>query len=71
MKAKNDYVIVEAEMQGSGKIMMKENNIGRVLSCSIEPDLEGKLVIFSTEKKIQEYDGRKFIPLQYIMAVIE
>ncbi|BCV03194.1 MAG: hypothetical protein CM15mV62_650 [uncultured marine virus] len=71
MKAKNDYVIIEPEIQGSGKIMMKENNVGRVLSCLIEPDLEGKVVIFSTEKAIQEYDGVKFVPYDKIMAVIE
>ena len=51
--------------------MMKENNVGRVLSCLVEPDLEGKVVIFSTERAIQEYDGVKFVPYDKIMAVIE
>ena len=71
MIAKNNYVIVEQETQGSGLITMKENNVGRVVSCAIEPELEGKVVIFSTAKAIQEYDGFKFVPHEFIMAVME
>ncbi len=71
IKAKNDYVIVEQEIQTTGSIIMKENNIGRVVACAIEPELVGKTVIFATKKAIEEYDGYKFIPLGFIMAVIE
>ena len=71
MQAMNDYVIVEQSVQNHGLITMKENNIGKVYSCSCDETLEGKTVIFSTAKTIQEYDGYKFVPYSMIMAVIE
>lgn len=71
MQAMNDYVIVEQSVQSHGLITMKENNTGKVYSCSCDATLEGKTVIFSTTKTIQEYDGYKFVPYSMIMAVIE
>jgi hypothetical protein len=71
MKAMNDYVIVEQEVQSHGVITMKENNLGKVLSCACDQELVGKTIIFSTAKTIQEYDGYRFIPYAQVMAVME
>jgi len=70
MRAVGDYVIVEQEVSTSGGIMMKENNVGKVVDCQADGSLVGKTVIFSEAKTIQEYDGYKFVPLSQIMAVI-
>ena len=45
MKAMNNYVIIEQEVQKYGSITMKENNVGKVLSCAIDETLVGKTVI--------------------------
>ena len=71
MKAMNNFVIVEQEVQSHGIITMKENNLGKVVDCSCDKELIGKTVIFSTAKSIQEYDGYKFVPHEMIMAVME
>lgn len=71
MKAMNNFVIVEQEVQSHGIITMKENNLGKVLSCSCDESLVGKTIIFSVTKSIQEYDGFKFIPYEMVMAVME
>ena len=71
MKAMNNYVIIEQEVQKYGSITMKENNVGKVLSCSIDKTLVGKTVIYSTAKAIQEYDDYKFVPYEFIMAILE
>ena len=70
MRAVGDYVIVEQEVSTSGGIMMKENNVGKVVDCQADRSIVGKTVIFSEAKTIQEYDGYKFVPLSQIMAVI-
>jgi hypothetical protein len=67
----NNFVIVEQEVQSHGIITMKENNLGKVLSCSCDEELVGKTIIFSMEKTIQEYDGFKFVPYEMVMAVLE
>jgi|TARA_R100000030_G_scaffold32137_1_gene23725 hypothetical protein len=69
MKAVGDYVIVEQEVSNTGSIMIKENNIGKVIDCQVDKSLIGKTVIFSEAKTIQEYDGYKFVPISQIMAV--
>ena len=66
----NNYFIVEQATTSAGSIIMKEDNTGIVISCSIEPELVGKTVIFSTKKAIDEYDGYKFVPLEFIMGVL-
>lgn len=71
MKAMNNFVIVEQEVQSHGIITMKENNLGKVLSCACDENLVGKTIIFSMAKAIQEYDGLKFIPYEMVMAVME
>lgn len=71
MKAVGDYVIVEQEISTSGGIMMKENNIGKVIDCQVDESIIGKTVIFSEARTIQDYDGYKFVPISQIMAVIE
>lgn len=71
MKAINNYVIVEQEVQSSGAIIMKENNIGRVISCACDESLVGKSVIFDTSKRIAEYDALKFVPYEFVMAVLD
>jgi len=71
MRAMNNFVIVEQEVQSHGIITMKENNLGKVLSCSCDEELVGKTIIFSMEKTIQEYDGFKFVPYEMVMAVLE
>ena len=71
MKAMNNFVIVEQEVQSHGIITMKENNLGKVLSCACDEELIGKTIIFSMAKTIQEYDGYKFIPYEMVMAVLE
>tara|TARA_X000001382_G_C3058636_1_gene143544 strand:- start:209 stop:424 length:216 start_codon:yes stop_codon:yes gene_type:complete len=71
MRAVGDYVIVEQEVSTSGGIMMKENNVGKVVDCQADRSLVGKTVIFTEAKTIQEYDGYKFVPLSQIMAVIK
>jgi hypothetical protein len=71
MKAMNDFVIVEQEIQMTGSIMMKENNVGKVVSCACDEDLIGKTIIYSTAKAIQEYDGYKFVPYEFVMAILE
>tara|TARA_R100001463_G_scaffold20843_6_gene50618 strand:- start:10142 stop:10360 length:219 start_codon:yes stop_codon:yes gene_type:complete len=71
MKAMNNFVIVEQEVQSHGSIIMKENNVGKVVSCSIDKELVGKTIIFSTAKAIQEYDEYKFVPYEFVMAVLE
>jgi len=71
MKAMNNYVIIEQEVQKYGSITMKENNVGKVLSCAIDETLVGKTVIYSTAKAIQEYDDYKFVPYEFIMAILE
>jgi|8_EtaG_2_1085327.scaffolds.fasta_scaffold19044_2 hypothetical protein len=71
MKAMNDYVIVEQQIQQFSSIVMKENNMGVVISCLCDRSLVGKTIIFSNEKRIQEYDGYKFVPYDKVMAVIE
>ena len=71
MKAMNNFVIVEQEVQSHGIITMKENNLGKVLSCACDEELIGKTIIFSMVKTIQEYDGYKFIPYEMVMAVLE
>tara|TARA_R100000388_G_C7224958_1_gene151230 strand:+ start:40 stop:267 length:228 start_codon:yes stop_codon:yes gene_type:complete len=70
IRAMNNYVIVEQATTSAGSIIMKEDNTGIVISCSIEPELVGKTVIFSTKKAIDEYDGYKFVPLEFIMGVL-
>lgn len=69
MKAVGDYVIVEQEVSNTGSIMVKENNIGKVIDCQVDKSLIGKTVIFSEAKTIQEYNGYKFVPISQIMAV--
>jgi len=69
MRAVGDYVIVEQEVSNTGSIMVKENNIGKVIDCQVDKSLIGKTVIFSEAKTIQEYDGYKFVPITQIMAV--
>tara|TARA_Y100000114_G_C11644408_1_gene270913 strand:- start:431 stop:646 length:216 start_codon:yes stop_codon:yes gene_type:complete len=71
MKAMNNFVIVEQEVQSHGIITMKENNLGKVLSCACDKELIGKTIIFSMAKTIQEYDGFKFVPYEMVMAVLE
>ena len=71
MKAVGDYVIVEQEVSSASRIMIKENNVGKVIDCQIDKSLIGKTVIFSEAKTIQEYDGYKFVPIAQVMAVIE
>ena len=71
MKAMNDFVIVEQEVQSHGIITMKENNVCRVISCVCDEELIGKTIIFSTAKTIQEYDGYRFVPYAQVMAVME
>ena len=71
MRAMNNFVIVEQEVQSSGIITMKENNVGKVVSCVCDKSLLGKTIIFSTAKTIQEYDGYKFVPHEMVMAVME
>ena len=71
MKAVGDYVIVEQEVASSGGIMMKENNIGKVVDCKVDASSIGKTVIFSEARTIQEYDGYKFVPIAQVMAVME
>lgn len=69
MRAVGDYVIVEQEVSNTGSIMVKENNIGKVIDCQVDKSLVGKTVIFSEAKTIQEYNGYKFVPISQIMAV--
>jgi|TARA_Y100001937_G_scaffold128328_1_gene204038 hypothetical protein len=71
MKAVGEYVIVEQEVSSASRIMIKENNVGKVIDCQIDKSLIGKTVIFSEAKTIQEYDGYKFVPIAQVMAVIE
>jgi hypothetical protein len=71
MKAMNDFVILETAVQGSGIITMKENNVGKVVSCSLDESLVGKVVIFSLARTVQEYDGYKFVPHELVMAILE
>ena len=71
MKAVGEYVIVEQEVSSASRIMIKENNVGKVIDCQIDKSLLGKTVIFSEAKTIQEYDGYKFVPIAQVMAVIE
>ena len=71
MKAVGEYVIVEQEVSSASRIMIKENNVGKVVDCQIDKSLIGKTVIFSEAKTIQEYDGYKFVPIAQVMAVIE
>ena len=70
VKAVGDYVIVEQKVSSSSGIMMKENNVGKVIDCQVDKSLIGKTVIFSEAKTIQEYDGYKFVPISQIMAVM-
>ena len=70
VKAVGDYVIVKQEVSSSSGIMMKENNIGKVIDCQVDRSLVGKTVIFSEAKTIQEYDGYKFVPIAQVMAVM-
>ena len=71
MKAVGEYVIVEQEVSSASRIMIKENNVGKVIDCQIDKSLIGKTVIFSEAKTIQKYDGYKFVPIAQVMAVIE
>ena len=71
MKAVGEYVIVEQEVSSASRIMIKDNNVGKVIDCQIDKSLIGKTVIFSEAKTIQEYDGYKFVPIAQVMAVIE
>ena len=56
MKAVGDYVDSRKEVASSGGIMMKENNIEKVVDCKVDASLIGKTVIFSEARTIQEYD---------------
>mgnify|MGYP003115817003 CR=1 FL=1 len=52
IKAMNDFVIVEQATTSAGSIIMKENNTGIVISCSIEPDLVGRQLSFLLRKQL-------------------
>ena len=70
MRAVGNYVIVKQETSVSSGIMVKENNVGRVIDCQCEPSLRGKTVIFNASHKYEEYDGVKFVHIEHVMAVI-
>jgi hypothetical protein len=70
MKAVGNYVIVEQKVSNTGSIMVKENNIGKVIDCQCDKTLKGKTIIFSEAKTIQEYDGYKFVPIEQVMAIL-
>tara|TARA_R100001129_G_C5276565_1_gene235608 strand:- start:926 stop:1141 length:216 start_codon:yes stop_codon:yes gene_type:complete len=71
MKAVGDYVIVKQLVNDYGAIVIKENNVGKVIDCKCDESLIGKTVVFSEMHEIQEYDGFKFVPISQVMAVME
>ena len=53
MKAVGDYVIVKQLVNDYGAIVIKENNVGKVIDCKCDESLIGKTVVFSEMHEIQ------------------
>jgi len=72
MQAVGDYVIIEIQQtkSASGIISMHRNE-GICKSCSKDPSIEGKKVLFASKDKYDEHDGFLFIPYNRVLAVIE
>jgi len=71
MKAVGDYVIVEQEMSVSGGIMVKENNVGKVIDCQCNRDIVGKTIVFDSSHNYEEYDGVKFVHIKHVMGILK
>ena len=71
MRAVGDYVIVKQETSVSSGIMVKENNVGKVIDCQCDRSIVGKTIVFDSGHNYEEYDGVKFVHIKHVMGVLE
>jgi len=71
MKAVGKYAIIvsEEDTTASG-IKMKHDNIGLVLSCSQDPSLDGRKVIYNNDTIYKKEGKYIFVPFDNIFAVL-
>lgn len=71
MRAVGEYVLVEQETSVSSGIMLKENNVGKVIDCLCNESIVGKTIVFDSSHNYEEYDGVKFVHIKHVMGVLE
>ena len=71
MRAVGDYVIVKQETSVSSGIMVKENNVGKVIDCQCDRSIVGKTIVFDSSHNYEEYDGVKFVHIKHVMGMIK
>ena len=71
MRAVGDYVIVKQVTSVSSGIMVKENNVGKVIDCQCDKSIVGKKVLLDSSHIYEEYDGFMFVHIKNVMGIIK
>lgn len=72
MKALGNYAIIELENSVSNSgIQVRIDGKGIVHSCSVLPEIEGKVVLFDDRHRFPTHNNFVFVPLENLLGVFE
>ena len=72
IRAVGDYAVIELKRETTKSgILTRLGNVGRVVSCRKDREIEGKSVAFSTRPEYQTMDDYVFVPYEMILCVVD
>jgi len=72
MKAVGNYVLVRLETtQSKGGIITSHGNVGKCISCSCEPSIVGKNVMFNGRHTFENDGDILFVPFEHVFCVVD